>query len=43
MRVIDGGITAPLGFLATGRHVGIKKVKKDLALLLSQAPCQAAG
>ena len=38
MRVIDGGITAPLGFLATGRHVGIKKVKKDLALLLSQAP-----
>ena len=42
-RVIDGGITAPQGFLATGRHVGMKKVKKDMALLVSEAPAKAAG
>ncbi len=43
MRVIDGGITAPEGFRATGKHIGIKKVKKDLALLASDVPAKAAG
>ena len=43
MRVIDGGITAPQGFKATGRHIGIKKIKKDLALLSSDVAAEAAG
>jgi glutamate N-acetyltransferase / amino-acid N-acetyltransferase len=36
------GITAPNGFLAAGAFIGIKKRKKDLALLLSEVPAQAA-
>lgn len=43
MRVIDGGITAPQGFKATGKHIGIKKIKKDLALLSSDVAAEAAG
>ena len=43
MRIIEGGITAPKGFLAAGRHIGIKKVKKDLSLLYSEKPAVAAG
>ena len=43
MRVIDGGITAPEGFKACGRHVGIKKIKKDMALLTSDVEAKAAG
>lgn len=43
MKVIDGGVTAPKGFMATGRHIGIKRVKKDLSLLYSQSPAVVAG
>lgn len=43
MKVIDGGITAPKGYKATGSHIGIKKVKKDLSLLTSDVPAKAAG
>ncbi|MBR5467668.1 MAG: bifunctional ornithine acetyltransferase/N-acetylglutamate synthase [Firmicutes bacterium] len=43
MRVIDGGITAPAGFMAAGRHIGIKKVKKDIALITSDVPADAVG
>ena len=43
MQVTEGGITAPMGFLATGRHIGIKKVKKDLSLVFSEKPAVAAG
>lgn len=43
MHIIDGGITAPDGFKATGKHIGIKKVKKDLALLSSDVAAEAAG
>jgi glutamate N-acetyltransferase / amino-acid N-acetyltransferase len=35
---INGGITAPKGFLASGLHCGVKKVKKDIALLYSEVP-----
>ena len=38
MNIIEGGITAPKGFLATGEHVGVKKVKKDLAIIYSEKP-----
>ena len=38
MNIIEGGITAPKGFLATGEHVGVKKVKKDMAIIYSEKP-----
>ena len=40
---IDGGVTAPAGFLAAGVGCGIKKEGKDLALLYSEAPASAAA
>ena len=40
---IPGGVTGPGGFFAAGVHSGIKKVKKDLALLYSSEPANAAG
>lgn len=42
---IEGGITAPKGFLASGIHCGLKKsnLKKDLALIYSEVPAAAAG
>ncbi|MEK9139403.1 MAG: bifunctional glutamate N-acetyltransferase/amino-acid acetyltransferase ArgJ [Bacteroidota bacterium] len=38
-----GGVTAPKGFTAAGVHSGIKKAKKDLALVYSSAPAKAFG
>ena len=44
IKPISGGVTAPPGFLASGIHSGIKKVKAlDLALIFSKEPCAAAG
>ncbi len=44
MREISGGITAPLGFLAAGLHVGIKKPPLlDLALVVSVREGPIAG
>jgi glutamate N-acetyltransferase / amino-acid N-acetyltransferase len=40
---IQGGVTAAQGFHAAGIHCGIKKNKKDLAMVYSEAPAQAAG
>lgn len=42
---IEGGITAPKGFLASGIHCGLKKsnLKKDLALIYSEVPATASG
>lgn len=39
----EGGVTAPRGFLAAGVHCGIKKNKKDLAVVYSEVPATAAG
>ncbi len=39
----SGGVTTPKGFYAAGVHCGVKKVKKDLALMYSEAPARAAG
>ena len=39
---IPGGITAPKGFRAAGIHCGVKRVKKDLCLLVSDAPAAGA-
>lgn len=43
MKIIDGGITAALGFEATGAFIGIKKKKKDLAIVVSKAPAIYSG
>jgi glutamate N-acetyltransferase / amino-acid N-acetyltransferase len=40
---LDGGVTLPKGFRAAGLHSGIKKAKKDLSLVFSDAPARAAG
>lgn len=40
---IDGGVTAPRGFMAAAVHAGIKGAKPDLALLVSSAPAAVAG
>ncbi|MGI9952595.1 bifunctional ornithine acetyltransferase/N-acetylglutamate synthase [Moorellaceae bacterium AZ2] len=41
--VIPGGITAPRGFRAAGVHAGLKKAKKDLALIVSDNLATAAA
>ncbi|MFA7418696.1 MAG: bifunctional glutamate N-acetyltransferase/amino-acid acetyltransferase ArgJ [Melioribacteraceae bacterium] len=42
-RKVSRGITAPKGFKSVGIHCGIKKAKKDLALIVSDVPATAAG
>ena len=44
LRAIQGGVTAPSGFRASGLHCGIKASgKPDLALIVSDTPAAAAG
>ena len=44
MKKINGGVASPLGFKASGLYCGIKKSKrKDLALIVSERLCDAAG
>ncbi len=43
MKVINGNVTAPKGFKAIGNAVGLKKVKKDMALIVSEVEATAAG
>ncbi len=44
MKIINGGVTAPEGFFATGVACGLKKDgKKDLALVCSEDLAAAAG
>lgn len=40
---IEGGVTAAKGYKTGGIACGIKKRKKDLALIYSQTPCTFAG
>lgn len=42
-KIITGGITAPKGFQAAGNHIGIKKYKKDLAIIFSEIPANASA
>ena len=43
-QVVDGGVTAPKGFIAAGIAAGLKSTgAKDLALILSQTDAIAAG
>lgn len=44
MKISEGGVTAPQGFLAQGVGAEIKKKdRKDLAIIYSTVPCNAAG
>ena len=45
MKIIQGGVTVAKGFQASGIHAGIRKnkSKKDLALIISEVPAQAAA
>lgn len=45
MKIIDGGVCAPLGFYASGIHCGIRKnkEKKDLALIYTNTLSAAAS
>ena len=43
MHPIDGGVTAPTGFLASGVCCGIKSQASDLALIFSENDCVASG
>lgn len=43
MEIISGGVTAAKGYKAIGMHAGIKKDKKDMALIYSEVPCVTAG
>lgn len=43
MKYIDGGVTAAKGFKASGIYAGIKKKKKDMALVVSDVDAIAAG
>lgn len=40
---IEGGITSPRGFQAAGVHCGIKKAKRDFALVYTAAPAVCAA
>jgi len=44
MKTIQGGVTSPLGFKASGMHCGVRMSRKnDLALIFSSRLCEAAG
>jgi glutamate N-acetyltransferase/amino-acid N-acetyltransferase len=43
MNTVDGGVCAPRGFLAGGLYCGIRKVKKDIAIIRSEVPATVAG
>lgn len=45
IKFIEGGVTAPAGFLAAGIHCGIRKnkSKRDLALIYSEKVCTASA
>src|SRR5690242_15691971 len=42
-QMIAGGITAPKGFLASGVYCGIRKSKKDIAIIRSEVPANVAA
>jgi len=43
MKLLDSGLSAVQGYKTAGIHAGIKKAKKDLALIVSNTPSAAAG
>lgn len=43
IKFIDGGVTAAKGYQAAGVYAGIKKKRKDMALVFSTVPAKGAG
>ena len=43
MQIINGSINASKGFSSSGVYAGLKKSKKDMALIYSSSPCTVAG
>lgn len=43
MNIINGGVTAAKGYYAAGVYAGIKKKRKDMALVYSRVPAKGAG
>lgn len=41
--IVEDKMRMPNGFMASGLHAGIKKIKKDMALVYSERECSAAG
>lgn len=42
-KVLDGDVTSPKGFKASGIHAGIKKAKKDMTLIVSDVMAEGAA
>ena len=42
LQVIDGGVTSPVGFQASGIHCGIKRERPDLCVIFSERPARCA-
>jgi glutamate N-acetyltransferase/amino-acid N-acetyltransferase len=43
IKKLNGCITSPKGYHATGSHIGIKECKKDLAIIYSEVPAKGVG
>lgn len=43
MKIVEGGVNAAKGYQAYGAHVGVKRQKEDLAILVSQVPALYSG
>jgi glutamate N-acetyltransferase / amino-acid N-acetyltransferase len=43
MQECEGGVTAAKGFIAGGLYCGVRKVKKDIAIIKSMTPAVTAG
>ena len=43
IKKLNGSITCPIGYHATGSHIGIKECKKDLAIIYSEVPAKVVG
>lgn len=43
MKIKNGNVTSAKGFKAVGNAVGLKKVKKDMAIITSDVPAVSAG
>jgi glutamate N-acetyltransferase / amino-acid N-acetyltransferase len=41
--IIEGGVTSPAGFSAAGVHVGLRRKRRDLALLVSETDADCAA
>ena len=43
MNIINGNVTSPIVFSAGGANIGLKKDKKDMAVIVSENLCTASG